>query len=533
MYINPIRRFNRYLQITRTLLKYGFGEYVKTLHPAYLLARLGIRKKSISIRPVPERIKIVCEELGPTFIKLGQIVSTRTDIFPEEYTNALAQLQDQVKPEPFSVMKGVIESEIGPINKIFTEFNENPIGSASIAQVYLARYKDLPVIIKVRRPNIEKIVDLDIDMLKRIATIAEINIPGIKERNPKEMIDTFARTLYKELDFLNEVANADRFRESFAKDLRIKIPKVFKELSTSKVLIQEYIPGIKITDIKKIKENGIDPGIIAKNGADIFLKQILIDGFFHADPHPGNLFVLKENVIVPIDFGMVGRITPEMKEQLVNLMLGVVNRDARKIARVILKMGVVKKNIDINILQEDILYVLDKFEGRSIKHISVKEFITDINRVIRKYQIIIPQDLLYLGKALSQLEAIGRALDEDFDIINFAQDFAIKHRLGITSINLMLNKSRRWFEDMLNTLFELPENINNLFETIKRINEEEKKKKPEKVFYWYLSGFGIMFISMFIMLIFNHPLAKIFGITGIIISFLIFILQLLYSFISY
>lgn len=533
MFINPLRRFNRYFQITHTLLKYGFGEYVKTIHPAYLFARLGIKKSRVSIRPIPERIKLVCEELGPTFIKLGQIASTRTDIFSEELTEALSLLQDQVKPEPFPVIKSVIENEIGPINQVFTEFNKNPIGSASIAQVYSAKYKDIPVIVKVRRPNIERIIELDIDMLKRIIMIAEINIPGVKERNPGDMIDAFARTIYKEIDFLNEVANAEKFRENFSKDPRIKIPRVFKEISTSKVLIQEYIDGIKITDLERIKENGINPKIIAENGADIFLKQILIDGFFHADPHPGNLFVLKDNVIVPIDFGMVGRITPQLKEKLVALIIGVVNRDAYQVARVILKLGIVNKNVDVNMFQEDILYILDKFEGRLIKHISVKDFITDINRVIRRYQIIIPQDLLYLGKALSQLESIGRELDENFDILNFVRNFARRYRLGMISFDLMVNKSKKWLEDMINTIFELPENINNLFETIKRIDKEEKTKKPERYLHWYLSGFGIMFISMFMIILINHPVAKIIGIAGIIISFFIFIIQLLHSFISY
>ncbi|MGB9721479.1 MAG: ABC1 kinase family protein [bacterium] len=533
MFINPLRRFSRYFEVTRTFLKYGFGEYVKTIHPAYLLARIGIRKSAVSIRPIPERIKLVCEELGPTFVKLGQIISTRTDIFSEELTEALSLLQDQVRPEPFSLMKGVIENEIGPINKVFTDFNYNPIGSASIAQVYFAKYKDTPVIVKVRRPNIERIIELDIDMLKRIALVAEINIPGVKERNPKELIDTFARMIYKEIDFLNEVTNAEKFRENFLKDPKIKIPNVFKEISTSKVLIQEYIDGIKITDINRIKENGLNPKIIAENGADIFLKQILIDGFFHADPHPGNIFVLKDNIIIPIDFGMVGRITPQMKEQLVDLVLGVVNRDPRRVARMILKMGIVNKNIDINMLQEDILYILDKFEGRSIKRISVKEFIVDINRVIRRYQIILPQDLLYLGKALSQLEAIGRELDEDFDIINFARNFARRHRLGAVSFDLIINRGRRWFEDMIDTIFELPDNINNLFETLKRIDKKENDKKPDGYLCWYLSGFGIMFISMFIILVLNHPVAKIIGICGIIISFLMFITQLFRSFLSY
>jgi len=533
MVINPLRRFSRYLEITRILLKHGFAEYVRAFHPAYLLARLGSKKNGVGIRPLPLRIRSVCEELGPTFIKLGQIASTRTDIFPEEFTEALSALQDHVKPVPFSVIKGIIESELGPINKIFKDFNENPIGSASVAQVYFAKLNDNPVIVKVRRPNIEKIIELDIDMLKRIARVAEVNIPGVRERNPQDLIDTFARNIYKEIDFLNELANAEKFRENHSRDPRIKIPRIFRELSSSKILVQEYIDGIKITEINKLKENGINPKIIAQNGADIFLKQILIDGFFHADPHPGNIFVTKDGIIVPIDFGMVGRINPQMREQLVNLVLGVIKHDPRKIARVIMKIGVVGRNVDIDTLQQDIVYIIEKFEGRTIKNISVKEFVMDINRVIRRYQIRIPQDLLYLGKALSQLEMIGREFDEDFNIMDFAKRFVRKHNLGRLSIEIMLSRGKRWFEDMMTTIYELPENINSLFETIKNIDRKEENKKPDRHLYWYLSGFGIMLLSMFIIVVINHPLARIFGIVGIIFSFLIFFFQFIYSLFSY
>jgi|UniRef100_A0A7V3VUH0 ubiquinone biosynthesis protein len=533
MIINPLRRFSRYFEITRIFLKYGFAEYVKAFHPAYLLARLGSKKNGVGIRPLPLRIKSVCEELGPTFIKLGQIASTRTDIFPEEFTEALSALQDSVKPVPFPLIKEIIESELGPINKIFKEFNEKPIGSASIAQVYFAKLNDIPVIVKVRRPNIEKVIELDIDMLRRIARIAEVNIPGVKERNPQDLIDTFARNIYKEIDFLNELANAEKFRENYSRDPRIRIPRIFKEFSSSKILVQEYIDGIKITEIDKLKENGINPRIIAQNGADIFLKQILIDGFFHADPHPGNIFVTRDGVIVPIDFGMVGRITPQIREQLVNLVLGVINHDPGRIARVIMKIGVVSGNVDYDTLQQDIAYIIEKFEGRTIKNISVKEFVIDINRVIRRYHIKIPQDLLYLGKALSQLEMLGRELDEDFNIIDFAKGFVKRHNLGRLTIEFVLNKSKRWFEDMMATIYELPENINFFFETIRNMDRKDMNKKPDRHLYWYLSGFGIMLLSMFIIVVINHPLAKVLGGSGIIFAFLIFLLQFIYSLFSY
>ncbi|MEO0141952.1 MAG: AarF/ABC1/UbiB kinase family protein [candidate division WOR-3 bacterium] len=528
--INPFQKFVRYLEISRILLRYGLGEYVKTFHPAFLLAHLGLGKKKVFIRSLPERLRLVLEELGPTFIKIGQFASTRSDILPEEFTRELSKLQDEVKPGAFGEIKRIIEKEVGPIDSIFDEFNEEPIGSASIAQVYKARYKGNQVIVKVRRPGIERVIETDISILKMLARIVESNIPAFYGRRLDKIVDTFARTIREELDFLNEINNVERFRVFFQNDPRVYIPQVYREISTNKVLIQEHIAGIKISDIKTMKKNGIDPKVVAQNGADIFLKQVLIGGIFHADPHPGNIFVKENNVIVPVDFGMVGRLTPKMKDEILNILIGVTEREPERIARALLRTGIVEDGIDFDSLREDILYILNKFEGKNLHQISVTEFASDINRVIRNYHIRIPQELLYFSKALSQIESIGKELNPDFDTIKWLKGFMVRHNLGVFSIRERLRRGKWWIKDMFSVLLDLPENINRLFEISQSINQIKRvEENKDKRIYWLLSGFGIMLLSIFTFNVSAHPILKILSSLGILFSFLIFVGQILFA----
>ncbi|MBE0433753.1 AarF/ABC1/UbiB kinase family protein [candidate division WOR-3 bacterium] len=527
---NPIKQFGRYVKISRVFLKYGFGEYIKTFHPAFLLAQLGLGKKRITFRPLAQRLKLALEELGPTFIKIGQIASTRGDLIPEEFTNELVKLQDEVKPEPFSEIKKVIESEIGLIETFFDEFEKEPVGSASIAQVYLARYKGKPVIVKVRRPKIEQIIEIDIDILKMISKVAERNIPAIKEREPEKLIDTFARTIRRELDFLNEANDAERFRENFHEDERIYIPQIYRDISTRKVLIQEHIDGIKISDIKTMQKNGIDPKVVAENGADIFLKQIFVNGFFHADPHPGNIFVKEGNVIALIDFGMVGRINHRLKEQISDFLIGVVDRDPDTIVRALKKIGAVENEIESESLKEDILDILDKLEGRTLTQISISDFVHVIQRTIRTHHIRIPQDLLYLGKSLSQIESIGKELDPNFDTVRYLKKFVVRNHIDVLSIKEAIVRGKWWLKDMLEILWDLPENLNRLFDFNQQVKRNNKpEKKIDKRISWFLSGFGIMTLSIFVFLVTNLPILKIFSILGLVFSFIIFVIQIVIS----
>ncbi len=261
------------------------------------------------------------------------------------------------------------------------------------------------------------------------------------------------------------------------------------------------------------------------------LYYILIHGFFHADPHPGNLFIKDNNSLVPVDFGMVGRISPQLKAQMIDFLLGVAEMEPDRITHALLKIGIIENGFETEALKEDIFYVLNKFEGRTLRDISVRDFINDINRVIRKYQIRIPQDLLYLGKALSQIESIGRKLDPDFNTIEFLKNFARENNLGMLSLRDIISKGRWWFRDMLTILVEMPQRLNKFFESRTQPTQEHKpeKEKPSRL-YWYLNGFGILTISIFLYFIAPLPILKFLALFGIFIAFIIFLIQIFISF---
>lgn len=346
----------RYITISKVIFKYGFGGFFRNFHPAFFLGRIGIKKQFERIS-FPERVRMAIEELGPTFIKIGQIASSRTDLLPQEFTDELSKLQDEVKPVHFKEIEKVIVKELGDLKKVFEDFNPEPIGSASIAQVYLARYKGKNVIVKVKRPNVEKIIEQDLLILEMLFRALERNIPFLRKRNIGKILEVFERTIIKELDFIIEANNVEKFREFFKNDETIYVPKVYHEITKSSILVQEYINGIKIDEIDRLKERGINLKKIAENGARLYMKQILIYGFFHADPHPGNIFVMDDNTLVPIDFGMVRRLSVVMKRNIQEFILGIVDRDSERLVRALLKIGIFSGKIDTDSLKEDILFI--------------------------------------------------------------------------------------------------------------------------------------------------------------------------------
>uniref|UniRef100_A0A7C4Y568 AarF/ABC1/UbiB kinase family protein n=1 Tax=candidate division WOR-3 bacterium TaxID=2052148 RepID=A0A7C4Y568_UNCW3 len=513
------RYFKRYIQINRILFKYGFEGFFRNFHPAFILARLSKRGKFEAIG-FPQRVRMALEELGPTFIKIGQIAASRTDILPEEYTEELSKLQDEVKPVDFREMEKIINREIGDIKKVFEDFNKEPIGSASIAQVYLAKYKGEDVIVKVRRPHIEEIVNVDLGILKILFSILERNIPLLKGKKLNKVIETFERTLLKELDFNIEANNAERFRELFKKDKNIYIPKIYREITTKEVLVQEYVDGIKIDDIEKMKGKNIDLKKVAESGAELYLKQILIFGFFHADPHPGNIFVREGNVIIPIDYGMVGRISSEMRRNIQEFIIGMSERDSERIVRALLRIGLFEGEIDKDSLKEDILFIVDKFEGRRLKEISLRDFIVDIMKVIRKYNVRMPEELLYLGKALSQIESIGKKLYPEFNTVEFIRRFSKEHKLAFLSIKDSMKEKKWFFIDMFNTITSIPEIVMRVDETMRKFLERKEEKNLKSI-ERIVSCFGILILSMFLFIVSENYL-KVISITGIIFSFFIF-----------
>jgi len=313
------------------LFKYGFGDLVDTLKiEQYLEIGLQMvskkRREKIEKLTRAERVRMALEELGPTFIKMGQILSTRPDLLPVQFIHELEKLQDNVPPFDYAQVKETIEAELGtPLEKVFKEFDETPLASASLGQVHRARFVDgEEVVVKVQRPGIQKTIEVDMEIMLHLATLMERHLQGWEIHRPTRIVEEFARTLEKELDYRLEAAHMERFAIQFTSDINVYVPKVYSEATTTRVLTMEYIQGIKATEIERLEREGLDRQEIARRGFDLIMKQVFVDGFFHGDPHPGNIFVLPNNVICYLDFGMMGRIDRESRENFSDLVMSIV-----------------------------------------------------------------------------------------------------------------------------------------------------------------------------------------------------------------
>ncbi|MCD6219888.1 2-polyprenylphenol 6-hydroxylase [Candidatus Calescamantes bacterium] len=471
--IHNIQRLN---QILWVLVKYGFGYIVDRLHIGEkligrkLVRRGPLKRLDIFDMPASVRLRKVLEELGPTFIKLGQILSTRPDLVPLEFSEEFKKLQDKAPVFEYEKAKKIVEEELkSPIDELFDEFSVKPIAAASLSQVHLGKLKKgEKVIVKVQRPNVERIIKQDIEILYTLAKLAEKYIEESKLYNPVEIVDEFRKAILKEIDFNTEASNIDRFRRNFKGDDTVYIPKVFHNLSTKRVLTIEKIEGIKVTDVEKIEKSGLDRKKIAINGANAVLKQIFVDGFFHADPHPGNIFVLDNNRIAFLDFGMVGRIDEETKSQFANILQAVIERDAPTIIESFIDMGMVEEDMDIKKLELDVADLVDRYYEVPLKELRMEGLLGEIINVVSQNRIKVPPNLYLLAKALITVESIGRELDPDFDMVTKMSPFVKKlfwHKYNPKLITKDIQKTILALADFTKTF---PKEITKVLNKIKK-----------------------------------------------------------------
>jgi ubiquinone biosynthesis protein len=423
-----VRGFRRFWKILRVFTKHGCGDIV-----AYVFRRKDKSyetKDGIPVRPKfpsPERIRMAFEELGPSFIKLGQLLSTRADIFPSEYIEEFRKLQDQVPPESFPAIKTIIEKSLKrPLYEIFQEFDPQSIAAASVAQVHAAKlYSGEQVAVKVVRPGIDKMIKEDIRLMYYLAEKIENNFELGKILGAVNLVKEFERTIFKELDMSIEAGNIEKFRKNFKEINEIYIAKVFWEYNSKSVLVMGYVQGIKVDQVHTLIENQIDPKEIAMIGLRSLSRQLMEFGFFHADPHPGNTLVMYDGRVSLVDFGIMGYLDEAMMLQIANVFLGYAEHDYDLIMEALLDAGLINEDtMDLANFRRDLRQMSEPFYGRSLQTISVKDVYDEVMELVLRYQIRLPRDLLLLFKTFVQTESLGKILGSDASILEVMKPYA-------------------------------------------------------------------------------------------------------------
>jgi ubiquinone biosynthesis protein len=374
----------------------------------------------------PARLRALLIRLGPTFIKLGQMLSVRSDLLPPEYTAELGKLTSQVPPAPFAQARDIIERELGrPLREAFPQFDETPIGAASLAQVYRAT---LPtgerVAVKVQRPGIRPVVNNDIHLLRYLAQWVERHAPEVAGYRPVALVEEFADAIGRELDFTTEASHAKRFAAMFADSDTVKIARVYDAYSSGRVLTMDLIAGAAVDDTKKLAQLGIEPAVFARNGAEAILRQVFIEGFFHADPHPGNYFALPGNVFGFIDYGMAGRLSNRERWELAAFFMGFLRRDSETAIRHLKRLVMMSRDANLPAFEHDVDDILYGWMGGDFQQIQLGRAFLRVLESGRKHGVYFPSSLALLGKALFTTESMGRNLDPNFDLTGLLQSFS-------------------------------------------------------------------------------------------------------------
>lgn len=400
---------NRSRQIAGVLLSHGWG-----------FLRNNEQRTVSTTSPIanarPLHLRLALEELGTTFIKLGQILSTRADLLPPEYLAELTKLQDSAAPVPFEQIQEVLETELGQsIQHLFAHFDRQPLAAASIGQAHAATLGDgTEVVVKVRRPGVVEQVNEDLEILKELAGTAGRHWSFADHYDLTGLVEEFSQTLRHELDYIREAHNAERFAVNFGSDSHIHVPRVFWEATTSRVLTLERIRGVKINDLKALDEQGTDRRWLADYATNVILKMVCEDGFFHADPHPGNFFIEPNGAIGLIDFGMVGVIDEQTQELLAQLLIGINHQDADRLVDVFLDLGVTRKRIDRASVRRDIDGLLSTYWGLPLGELKVAALLNDVYSIMRRHRMHLPPNLALLLKTVIMIEGLGVTLDPDF-----------------------------------------------------------------------------------------------------------------------
>ncbi len=427
------KNIRRKAEIAKVLAKHGFGLIVDLAGLGRFVpfhwGILGHKRKEVPYT-APEHLRMVFEELGPTFIKLGQILSTRPDLLPEEYTSELMKLQDRIPPCPGSQIREVIEDQLGcRIGDIFSKFEDAPLASASIGQVHRAVLKDgREVVVKVQKPGVEKRIKEDLEILEEVIDRLRDHWEPAKRWNIDGLLEEFSYTIRNELDYIREGRNAETFRKNFQRDDSLYVPEVFWEYTRQKVLVMEEVKGVKISEIKGIKGLGLDPSLIARKGAEIYMHMFFRDGFFHGDPHPGNFIILPDGRIALLDFGMVGVMDDLMRMNFIQLMYGIVKGDMSLVMDALRDLGIHGDPKKETMLRKELELLFSYYLLQPVNELRLSRIVNETFRVIHRYNISLPSDLFLLMKTIGMAEGLLSSLDPDFRMITVVEPYIKRSR---------------------------------------------------------------------------------------------------------
>ena len=456
-----VTQIRRYAQIVDILGKYGFGIALEKLFPGKPRFRLPTAGAPSETSTVYERIRLAVEELGPTFVKFGQIMSTRTELLPPELIEELKKLQDHAKPLPFSDVKEVILQTCPNIDDWFLEIDEAPLASASIGQVHCAVLKDgTRVAVKVQRPNIPDVIETDLAILTSMADRFDAVFPEVRVYNPIGMVDDFSQQIRKELDFMRDARNADRMSRNFKDVPGIRFPKIYWEYSSTRMLVMEFIEGVRIDNVEAIQGMNVDPHEVGVHGFHAYLKMIFEDGFFHGDPHPGNLLVTKEGDVVFLDFGIVGVLRPEKRQIFINLLFALVTEDIELMLKSLEGFGIQINEADREPLRDDLYIMIHDFGGDRVQQFNFGLMVTELTETMRRYRLKVPMNLMLLLKVIVMVLDIGVRLDPFF---NFGKEITPYLTKLADTNNLSAAYVKRASNSMMeavDAMFDLPRNVN-------------------------------------------------------------------------
>ncbi|MFO0675126.1 MAG: AarF/ABC1/UbiB kinase family protein [Polyangiaceae bacterium] len=496
--VSAVRDLGRLREISVVLVRHGFGEIVaraglgrprrknkatgqSEVPPSIPPSTEGVEIPSDEVErgeeektraTLAERARLVLQDLGPSFIKLGQIASTRSDVLPPDLIAELKKLQDEVPAVPFADIKEVVESSLGgPIADVFVSFDEKPLATASIGQVHRAVIATSEgheqVVVKVQRPGVGSTVVRDLELLHFIAAAIERAIPETKIYSPIGLVQQFDRSITSELNFVVEADNCERFAQNFASHPNVRFPKVYRQASSKHVLTLEYFDGVKVD---KAVALGFDGPKIAKDSVGLVIKMIFEDGFFHADPHPGNIIIMgspKSPVVGLIDVGMVGRLSPELRDRTVDLMVAAARKDSYAVADALYAIGRPTRKVDMREFRSEVALLAERYLGKPLKEIELSALIRDLVQAAMKYGIEIPPDFMMVGKSLMTIEVIGKELDPNLDVFGEAQPYfmaIVKNRYSPERIG---NELLRGVEQLTRAGYDMPMQLREVLDDLR------------------------------------------------------------------